>query len=79
MTKIDIENTVKLKIDKGLPISPQESGRAVRVLVSAMNKIVEELEALKEKVNELSLSGSKVDSNPKGTTETTAVRRKQDI
>lgn len=79
MNKINIEETVKVKIDKGLPITGPEFGRVVRVLVLAMNELQEQVTKLRSELDEVPVSGSKVDPPIKGNADKTAVRSKQDF
>jgi len=79
MNKIEIEEQIRIKFEKGLPVTPQEFGRTVRVLVKAMNTLVEELAKLKELANEVSVPGSKVDTTPSGNGNQTTIRAKSKL
>lgn len=75
-----IDPNINLKIEKGLPLSSAEFGRTVRILVMAMNELVNKLNLIQGELDELkiSVSRSRVASNPKGMDKPSDVRPQSD-
>jgi hypothetical protein len=61
-----IEPTLLMKIEKGLPITAPEYGRLAVQMIKHNSKLIEHINIIVERVNEIeeSLHGSRLDSDP---------------